>query len=646
LTMLQALRDKSSGWITTVVLGFLALLLGLSGLQGYVVSATDTSAAAVGDAKITPDQFQRAYGEARQRFEQSGQDSASFDTAERRRQTLDQLVEQSLLEQGAADANLVYSMAAVKETIAREATFQKDGKFDNGLFQKFLADSGQTEGQIVQRLIQSHQQNILQGSIGASSLVSDADVDDFLLLRDQTRNFRFLTIDVNDLAAPAVLTDAELKKAYEAQSASYMTTEFADFEYVRVQSALLPKPVASDAALQKKYDEQTTRFKQPERRAASHILIEVDGGVNAQPDKQKAALAIANGLLERARKGEDFAAMARASSKDLGSAGEGGDLGMIEKGVSEPAFDAKLFSMKVGEISDPVLTSQGYHIIKIGEIEAERVKTFAEARADLESEFLAQEADIAFNKLAGSLVDAARAEPRALAAAVKAAGLPSQRTGMMSAIGQLEAGAPSPDSITTKPEFLKAAFSAAVLERGENSDLITLANGDALVLRLSQRKSSVLKPFADVRAQVSAQLTAQRQAQALKDRAAALLKSVNEGKTLDTLATELKKTLETADSAGRNAANRDPVLSAEVFKAARPLAGKPTRLVATLSPDRIALVELTAVKDADPKAADAATRDSVRQQLSYEVAQAEIAGLKASLRVGKSITLHEDRLAQ
>ena len=645
--MLQALRDKSTGWITIVILGFLAFLLILSGLQGYVVSSADVSAAKVAGEEISTAQFSTRYQESRAQFVQGGQDDAAFDTAERRREVLDAMVSEKLLEQAASDAGLVFSLQAIREIIAKDPNFQKEGKFDNATFLSLLAANQMTEAQYVQRLTDALKKNVLRNSVGASALVSDRDVDQFLKIRDQTRSFRFVTLDVNDLAVPAQPTEAELKAAFDTSKAKYMSTEYADFEYVRVQAALLPKPVATEAILQKRYDDEVARFKTAERRQAAHILIEVEGGANASADKQKTALAIATGILERARKGEDFAELARANSKDLGSANQGGDLGFLEKGTSEPAFESKLFSMKAGEISEPVLTSQGYHVIKIGEIEAERVKTFAEARADLESEFMTQESDAAFNKLSGAMVDAAIADPRSLGAAVKAAGTAPGRSGMISATGQLEA-APVAGALefAGKPDLLKAAFSAAVLERGVNSELITLAAGDAVILRLAQRKKSELKSFDTVRADVLQVLAAQRQTEALKAKAADAIKSLANGKSFDVVATDLKKSIELADKAGRNAANRDPVLSAEVFKAARPLAAKPVRFSAVLSPDRVVIVELTAVTDADPKVADKATRDGVRQQLSYEVAAAELAGLAASLRLAADVVLHEDRLNQ
>ena len=206
--MLQALRDKSTGWITIVILTFLAFLLILSGLQGYVVSSTDVSAANVRGEEISTAQFSTRYQESRAQFVQSGQVDADFDTAERRREVLDAMVSEKLLEQAASEAGLVFSLQAIREIIAKDPNFQKEGKFDNATFLSLLAANQLTEAQYVQRLTDALRKNVLRNSVGASALVSDRDIDQFLKIRDQTRSFRFFTIDMKDLAVPVAPTDA------------------------------------------------------------------------------------------------------------------------------------------------------------------------------------------------------------------------------------------------------------------------------------------------------------------------------------------------------------------------------------------------------------------------------------------------------
>ncbi len=636
--MLQALREKTSGWFSIVLLSILAGLLVISGLQGYVYTSADTAVAKIGDTEVTPKDFDVAFSRAREQALQMGQTAKQFDTPEQRRKVLDALVDQKLLEKASKESGLLLSDQSVQQQIALDPTFQTDGKFDRAKYTLILQQARLSEAQVIEIFRSQHAQSILSRGIFGSSFVTDTEINDYLKLRDQTRNFRYISIEPNELAATAAPSDADVKKYYDENASKYMSADSADVEYVRIVGANMTPVAATDEMLRADYDKQAGKFKSAEQRQAAHILIEVDGGSTASADKQKAAQTEAQALTERARKGEDFAALANQYSKDLGSSTNGGDLGFADNGANEPAFDTKLFAMKVGETSDPVLTSAGYHVIKLLAIEPEKGKKFEEVREELLSAYNERALDVQFNKIAGEAYNAAQADPRSLIAVAKAANITTQRTGMITKAG-------GSDPVTSNREFLDAVFSDAVFKRGNNTQLITIGKNDQVIARVAVPKASALRPLLEVKADVEFAIRTERQNQAMKDRAAELLKKINAGQSLDALATELNKTIETADGAGRNAANRDPALTAEVFKAARPAAGKPTRFSALIGSDKIALIELASVTDGNPASADKATRDSVRDQLRFERAAAEVKVLTAALKQNHEIVLHEDRTA-
>ena len=642
--MLQALRDKSTGWLTAIVLGLVVLALGLSGLQGYVEPTTETYVAKVGEQEITPQEYGQQFERYRQRFIEQGMDAAEFSKPERKREFLDGMVSQEIFRQVAQASGLTMSKRGLQREIASTPSFQVEGKFNQDTFVAVLRQNNLTPDGYADLLRNDYLMQIMPRSVVESGFVTDKSINNHVRLRDQTRNFRWITLDSADLSAPVAPTDGELNAYYKANPSAYMSEEKVDLEYVRVRADTLPpsEPL-TEARLRKVYDDDSkpavgkaSRFKSVERRQASHILVEVTGGVAATPDALKTALAAAQALAERARKGEDFAALAKANSKDLGSASDGGDLGWLEKGVTEPAFEARLFQMKEGEVSDPVLTGQGYHIIKLATVEAERVKAFDEVRTDLEAEMLKTEKDSAFNTLSGKLVDAILRDPQSLVGASKELSLPLERTGPIGRAGAAE-------GVAANPEALKAGFSEIVLARGQNSNLINLGTGDVVVVRAAAHEKSVLKPFDAVKLEVQTALQNERRAAALKTRGEELLKALRGGKTLDALATELKKTVEVADGAGRNAANQDPKLVEEIFKTANPGA-KPTPIFAVLGPERVALAELQSIKDGDPKSLDSASRDALRSQLGSEVGQAEMLELRTALKGKATVEVREDRL--
>ena len=636
--MLEALREKSSGWIVIVVVGFLALLVGLSGIQGYQLSTMDNSVAKVGDFPIPPERFSQAWSRYTTQLQQSGQDQASFDTLEKKREFLDRLVDQELLRQGAADAGLVPSLPTLQRQIAAMPYFQTDGKFDKSLYQQILSQNQSSEAEFVQSLREEYQSNVLPSSLMETGLVTDREVDEFIKLRDQTRDFNVFSIDTNDLPAAVAPTDSDIKTYYDANTAKFMSQEQADFEYLRIQPSMLKPAEVTETLLKERYTQQASRFKTPEMRQAAHVLIEVEGGANAAPEAQKAASEKALAIAVRARGGEDFAAIARAESKDLGSAAGGGDLGMLEKGVTQPAFEAKLFSMQVNEISDPVLTDDGYHVIKLAAIEAERGKSFDEARAELESEVKIEELSRAYNQMTGKLVDISQRDPQTLQSAAKELGLTPAKTGLITRVG----GA---DPVAQNQEFLNAAFADRIIKDAQNSALVKLGENDGVVFRMAVYKKSDPRPIAEVKAEISALLSSERQAKALKVKADALLAEVRGGKAFATVATANSKTVEAVPGAARNSVNRAPELTAGVFKSAFVAGSKPVYFTVVQGQDRVSIVELTAVKDADPKSIDTASRESIRTQLKSERSAAEYFGMQKAIRARTEVVVHEDRLA-
>jgi peptidyl-prolyl cis-trans isomerase C len=125
--------------------------------------------------------------------------------------------------------------------------------------------------------------------------------------------------------------------------------------------------VISDVEVKKFYDDNPEKFKSPERVRAAHILISTQDPLTQQPlppDKKKEKLKLANELRARAEKGEDFAALAKQYSDDPGSKNKGGEY-TFPKGQMVPEFEAAAFSMKTNQISEPVETQFGYHVIKL-----------------------------------------------------------------------------------------------------------------------------------------------------------------------------------------------------------------------------------------------------------------------------------------
>ena len=357
---------------------------------------------------------------------------------------------------------------------------------------------------------------------------------------------------------------------------------------------------------------------------------------NADADAQKAALAKAEGIAREAKSGKDFAALAKADSDDAGSKAQGGDLGWLEKGVTEPAFESALFAMKKGDISDPVKSDEGYHVIDLRDVKAEKIKPFDDVKNELSTKYLEGERERQYSDVSGKLTDAVYQDPTSLDAAAKQVDVPVQKTGVFARTGG--------EGIAANPAVLKAAFSSTVLVEGNASDPIEIGPSHIVVIRVDQHEKSEPKPLDQVRDDIRKKLTDEQLVTAAHERADTLYARLDKGESLDKLAEELKLKTQDETDIGRNAANLDRKLVDAVFKLDRPQGGKFVNGEAVLGDDNYALVQLTAVKDGDAAKLDSKTREAARNTLRQSIGTLAQRGYVDSLRKSAKVEIAEDRL--
>ncbi|MFC4727025.1 SurA N-terminal domain-containing protein [Coralloluteibacterium thermophilus] len=653
--MLQKLREKTTGWIAVVIIGLLAIPFVFVGVERYAADDMGTHVARIESPptwwpsaphawpvrmlwdrhEITQQQFQERFQLYRQQVrEQLGEqfDARDFDTPETRRQMVDRLVDEELLRLEALRGGMQATDVMVFEQIASEPAFQVDGQFDRERYRMTLLGAGLTPLGYQQSVRNDLQVRLLPTEITESTVVADAEVREFLRLSGQTRDLRWLEVPAaEDVAEPDAAT---LEAFHRDHAAAYRQPEQVALEYVEITPEMLPEVgEPSEAALRRLYEEQSNRFTQADQRLASHILVAV------APDADEAAVQAARERAEdiaaQARaEGADFAALAREASEDLGSRAAGGDLGWLEPGVADGAFEQALYTLEPGEVSDPVRTGEGWHVIQLREVRGGQRQSFESVRETLASEYVRTTRERAYSELSGRLIDRVYQDPTALAPAAEELELPLRTTAPF-ARGEGE-------GIAAHPEVQRAAFSEAGL-RGEVSDAIELGANHLVLVRVREHRPAEPLPLESIRERVVADYLREQRAEAARVRAEALLARVRAGETLDALAEAETLALRSAAGVVRNAQAPAPELVAEAFRLPHPQDGVPAYGIARVGENYVVLA-VDAVAEGDTALLTGPLHGMMRNQLAQLYASVEMRDYIDALRRQYRITVMEDRL--
>jgi len=626
--MLQSIHDKLKGWVAGVVLGAIGLVFVFWGIN-WTLSAP-TYAAKVNGTEISSNEVRQTYQQQLAQIER--QSSVPLDDAMRneiKQRVLEQYVNSEALVTRADDLGYRVSDSELLAEMAKVPALQVDGKFDYDHALAVLKAQGRSPAEIEELFRRDAKLRQLDTALNASSFATPTELKAFRALTRQQRELAWLTISAAKYAAGATPDDAAVKAYYDAHKSDYMTPETVNLRYVELSLERMASKVSvDDAQLKTYYEEQKAktpdRFQQAEQRRVRHILLSVN-----DPKEDAAVKAKAEAILKRAQGGEDFSKLAKESSQDPGSAAQGGDLGWSERKVFVAPFADAAFSMKVDEIRGPVKTQFGYHILKLDGIQEPSVKTFEQAKAELESEYKRNEAERLFNNAQDQLADAALQNATDIDVVAKKAGLTVQDIPNFS---RGEGGG----ALGKVPSVIDAAFSQDVLD-GRLSSLVEVEKGRGVVLRATDHQLPQQKPLEAVRTDVVAAWKKQRGVELASAAATDALKRLNAGESWDAVAKSLGAALQAPKFVSRSDQGVPMEVRVTGFNAAKP-AQKPIYQTLSLGDGDAAVLALSAVRE-DPNAATIRDAD-MRQQYAAQIASGEAQSYAAGARADAKITLN------
>ena len=616
--MLQDIREKSLGIIGKVIIGLIIAVFALFGVESIIGGFTQPpSAASVNGEEIT--QFQLDQN-IQNLMASIGGDLNGIDSSFLESIALNQLVEETLLRQNAINKSMAISPSQIDRNILATESFQINGVFNSDLAVRTMATQGLTAPMYRQSLEQRMLMSQLASAYTGSSFITDVELERFAKLSTQTRDFRYLSVTMGTRTLGTPVSDDEITAYYNNNSEQFAEEESLIIEYVLLDKSAISAELQTDVAeLRQQYELERLEFEGSSEKRASHILFEV-GSTNSED----VAIELAADTKSRIDAGEEFSDLAMELSIDAVSAEEGGDIGFTDGTAFPVEIEEALNLLELNEVSSPVVSEFGVHLVKLTQAEDNSFPDFEEARDRIERELTNSEVERLYSERLQDLANLA----------FETGDLLTIEEQLALDIRETE---PTPRSggtgIFSNLELVNAAYSDEVLLDGNNSDVVELSDSQSAVVRaLTYREASVL-PLEEVEAEIAVILRTEMERNSVQELGSELVSALEENLPIDELLAEndLQWIEELEVERNSFAVNREIVN--EVFSLPVP-DSELNRSDITLSNGTFVVIELTQVNegsvDAIPEEQVTTLIESVKTDLGNNDFQAYMSSLRES----------------
>ena len=618
--MLQDLRENSQGVIAKVIIGFIVAIFALTGVEwligGFIASPP---VAEINGEEITEAQLQ--FNTQNLLASLGG---ADIDQELLEQIALNQLIEETVLKQSAERAGMIVSSDRVDRAIIENPSFQINGVFDSDLAVRTMASQGYNIPLYRQALSQSMLLGQIANAYSASNFITDSELESIAELTQQTRDFRYVSVTMGTRTLGNAISQEEIQRYYDENPAEFTQEESANINYVVLDRNVIADEIQVDEAeIRAQYEAQRADFEGSSEKRASHILFEVGGSTD-----EAAAMELAATARQRLLDGEDFGAVALEMSSDTVSAEEGGDIGYTDGSAFPQPIEAALETLALNEISEPVVTEFGVHVVKLTE-DAENVyQAFEEVSDRIERELKSAEVDLLFAERIEDMSNLAF-ETGDLITISEQLGLEIQSADSVPRAGS--------SGLFANQALVTAAFSDEVMLEGNNSDVIEIGDNQAVVLRVQQFNESAVLPLDDVMGEISIILRTQMEREAVQSLGEELLIAAEEGGDVDALLADNELEWLDAENISRNDFSVNREVIDHVFTMAAP-EGEPIVSSVSLANGTFVLVELNQVNPGEFSAIPEPERNRLVDSLQSDLGVSDYQSFLVSLREGSDIS--------
>lgn len=605
--MLQDIRQNINGTVAKIIVGLIVVAFSLFGIESILLGGGGSGVAEVNGEEISPQELQQAVNnQKRQLISMLGDnlDPAMLEDQRITAQAMESLIQRKLLTQSAQGMDLSISDQQVGAVVGSMEQFHVDGQFSPELYRATLSDVGFTPGSFKQTLQQDMVISQVRSGLSGSEFATPGELALNARIIGEQRDLRYLTIPLEGFASAQDITEEDVNSYYESNSSSFLSQESVELDFIELRAEDFREPV-DENVIRDAYEQEIQNTQYQTESRVSHILFEATG----DEETLQARIAEVQGKLSQ---GADFAELAQEYSDDTGSAGTGGDLGFTAGDVFPSEMEQAILELEVDQVSAPVKTDAGTHLILLTEHRAGEAPSFEEMRPQLEDTLALIEARVALLRTVETLKD--------LVFNAENLESPAEEMGLTVSRSD-EVTRSQNEGLFSNTQLLAAVFSDDVLEAGHNSDVIEVDGDHWVVMSVGEHHAEQVMPLAQVREQIVASLTEQRARDAVTVAAINAVSAIRGGTSVEDIATgsDYEWQVELGANRGNEVVPREVLQSA--FSLAVPTAGEST-VNYVLSANGDALVyELDRVTPGQITSLPVAERQALQQLVGAEYGQ-------------------------
>lgn len=635
---MQSFRKFIRGPVGMVLLVLFVVPFIITGFYGYFESSGSADVVAeVEGAPIYGRQVNERVQQMRQQVRQQSPDVDprlldSFINAE---MVLEGLISNELIALEARRADLAVSEDMAARMVYEVPQFRdENGQFSPDMFERFVRSQGMTQRSFISNLRRELVLNQARSGIEDTDFALPAEVGEQRRLAEQRRDIRYLRKNVAEVGAEHDVTDQEISDWYEANQASFLSPEALRLQYLVVDPALVEDSTElSEEQIEAEYEVRRAAMEQvaarAERRNAAHLQVSINDDRSEAQAQQRIS-----SLQDRLNMGEDFAALAKEASDDVSTAAAGGDLGPVGRGDLPESMEQALFALQEGEVSQPVRTDSGYHLVKLISVRTRDLPAMEDSREDIIRDLHRRAAEMKAVEMADRLEELAF-EHGDLQTPAAELGLEIQTSDWLTLA--------SPTGLLAQAEVREAVVSPALRDQRLNSDLIQLADGRSLVVRIDEIKPAQPMPLVEVSDRIRAAIQREKALADIDALAEAGRQAVAEGAGLDALAELMGAQVREQQDLQRNNAEPSAEVVRAAFRAARPVQDDTQIEVMRLANGDLVAIAVVAVRDGGVEL-DETQQAMALAELGAVEGSRSLRHALALLRDTSSVDIYENRL--